>query len=320
MQTYTCSCGARYRVPANSAGKRACCTRCQAEFVLAGTDPIEVAPPPAVASAAAGLDAIAAIDRGGLGASSAVALTASASFWTNVGWTLVFFLDPGNLTTFVIVSLVIGFQHVGLGGRGAFGLTLVIVWTLGIFLSLWLMAFLMNVIRDAAEGKDDLPRCTEFSDALDDMVWPLLQFFGTGVFVSLPAMVLALVEATWRVGIPPWAVALAAGVGLFFWPMSVLCVSIGGLGVFLQPNLLIESVIRTFAIYIVVCLIFEGAMLISGLAWGWGVGLLNVPARFSPPALAALASVLEAYALVVAMRVIGLYYYHYKDRFAWSWG
>jgi hypothetical protein len=34
----------------------------------------------------------------------------------------------------------------------------------------------------------------------------------------------------------------------------------------------------------------------------------------------ALLVVLEVYANIFTMRVIGLYYHHFKERFAWSWG
>jgi hypothetical protein len=321
METYTCTCGARYRVPAGAAGKRARCKRCNAEFILSGAEPLEVAKPPPT-PVSSGLDAIAAIDRGGWQtASSAVTVTGFRGFWSDVAWSLLFFLEPGNLVTFVMVWLVVGFQNVGLGGPGAFGITLFIVWTLGIFLSLWLMAFLMNVIREAASGEPDLPRCTEFEDALDDMVRPLLQFIGTGFVVLLPALGLSWVEAIWGVGIPPWAITLAAGIGLFFWPMSVLCVSIAGLGIFLQVNLLIESVFRTFWTYVGVCLVFGTALALSGAAWLLSIGLVFLPiATPTPVALATLASGLQAWSLIVAMRVIGLYYHHYKERFAWSWG
>jgi len=29
---------------------------------------------------------------------------------------------------------------------------------------------------------------------------------------------------------------------------------------------------------------------------------------------------IEVYFTIVAMRTVGLYYHHFKERFAWSWG
>ena len=44
MPTYTCTCGARYKLPEGSGGKRARCKKCGVVFTIP-EEPLEVAPP-----------------------------------------------------------------------------------------------------------------------------------------------------------------------------------------------------------------------------------------------------------------------------------
>jgi len=315
VETLTCGCGTKYRVPPDSAGKKARCRTCGAEIRLPGAEPLPLIPieVPHQTSIADDVEAA---------RSSARGLNVGRGFWSDIAWSLLFFVHPPNLVMFVVTWMTFVFQQFGFVMPGIFGGVVMIALILGIVLVGWQITFFMGCLRDAAAGEWELPRGTEFDNILDELAAPLLEFFVTWLCLLLPAAVMLAANYFWLVGIPGWVIAGTAALGVFLWPMSVLCVSIGGVAIFLRVNLMIESVVRTFPIYIAVCLMFGAAIAIALAAGIFGTGILPVPGYVprSPPAFAIFAAAVQTWALIVAMRVIGLYYHHFKHRFAWSWG
>ena len=104
--------------------------------------------------------------------------------------------------------------------------------------------------------------------------------------------------------------------------MAVLCVSIGGITVFSRADVMVYSVLRTLGPYTVVWILVLINVAVGRYVWqgvttssSGGASLL----WRHPPAAGALLSLCLAYSSLVAMRVIGLYYRHFRHRFAWSW-
>jgi hypothetical protein len=110
-----------------------------------------------------------------------------------------------------------------------------------------------------------------------------------------------------------------------FWPMMVLVVALGGMRSLIRFDLIAITIVKTLPIYVVVVLLvyagvvgpglLVGAVRGSGAEDGSGIGAsgasLGAEAAFY---------VVMVYTNIVTMRVIGLYYHHFKHRFAWSWG
>jgi hypothetical protein len=97
--------------------------------------------------------------------------------------------------------------------------------------------------------------------------------------------------------------------GLFLWPMTVLCFALGGVSCLGRLDLLVVTIAKTLPVYLLTVLLVNGVDLI--------VTFFTPDGPFSGPTF--LHRVVQVYADIFAMRVIGLYYAHFKRRFAWSW-
>lgn len=115
--------------------------------------------------------------------------------------------------------------------------------------------------------------------------------------------------------------------GLFFWPIVILCVALGGFECILHVNLIGTTIVRTFPVYLFTAVIVFGAQSVGYMLAGF------VATRLSAGEDASMSSWLGASILVsfvvtgiaiyfeiVTMKLIGLYYHHFKHRFAWDWG
>lgn len=129
-------------------------------------------------------------------------------------------------------------------------------------------------------------------------------------------------------GLDPFKILVI--VGLFLWPFVVLCVGIGGLESLFRFDLMLQTVVRTLGPYTVTVALMVGASLLEfalhqiaagklfgkALAAGGGFGALLKVGIF----LDIVTIGVSVYADIVLMRLIGLYYYHFKAKFAWDWG
>ncbi len=167
---------------------------------------------------------------------------------------------------------------------------------------------------------------------MDDLIYPLFQWIGSWVVVYIPACVYLLLaclggnvdpfEALRMVsggiervfhqasGQPPVFSILVCG-GAFLWPMIVLCIALGGFQTVYRLDLIVSTIIRTFPVYILTVLLMFGAAFLQRtlIVSAAGVSMRLV-----------ISVGVTVYFDIVLMRLIGLYYHHFKDRFAWSWG
>ena len=121
-------------------------------------------------------------------------------------------------------------------------------------------------------------------------------------------------------------VALLA-LAVFLWPAALMCVSMGGLGALLRIDLIVIAVAKTFLPYLAIVLMIAVATFMpgviiqaAGVAGGGGAGTGSILGAIrSALTFVILACAVEAYFSIVAMRLIGLHYRHYKQRFPWDW-
>jgi len=303
----------------------------------AAAERARVAPAPAAPVAPGALDGWSAEDADALVAAGRQAdlRGAGRTFWGDVGTSFLFFTHPGSMVTFAIVWVLhIASQVVGYGGCVG-GLA-------GLILAGWVYSFYLNCIVEAASGEDELPRLALTQGILEDVVIPLVKYVLTWIILLLPAVIYLIVVgglvAQGGLGalsvLDPGAIAelgsvvvaptgLLAAMGVFLWPIVILAVTMGGMGTVFRIDLLLMTVFRTFLPYLATVLLVMASLAAQfGVAALLGMGGVTGMMGFATGrniALLLLGLGLCAYVQIGAMRVIGMYYRHYKQRFAWSW-
>ena len=254
-------------------------------------------------------------------------VTRRSTFWGDILYSFVFLIEPANLSAlfvcwfFTLVSAVLL-----LAGTQVFVWSRVFVLNIGLcvlgLLPLgWLGSYCMRIVLEVAGGDDELPGT--ISDGLiDATIRPLVVFLVTWLCLLSPAMLLVWLRYWANLSVPALWIQAAVILAVAMWPMAVLCVSIGGIGVFARADLMVYSVARTLVPYTVVWIILLG----TGVGFYYLIEAIRSGVGGAPPVLgkhplarAGLASLVLTYGAIVVMRVIGLYYRHFKHRFAWSW-
>ncbi|HUU82263.1 MAG TPA: hypothetical protein VM243_02050 [Phycisphaerae bacterium] len=339
MPRYTCSCGARYKLPDNAVGKKAKCRRCGAVFTVPVGGPAVAEPAendgrrgraggaqtaipvarlvaPAVKETAADYtpDQLLAMGRADLTGDKP-----NRGFWADVGWSLLLFTDLNNLIMIMVIwflyaidPIVSSAPFIGFWGH--------------LIIFGWLCSYWFKVIVESAGGEDQLPTLSLSEGWLDDVIFPLLKFLGATLLAWVPAIVCTLAVAMHLgkdffdvAGNPTVLVYTLIGVVMFLWPMVLLVVAIGGFSSVWRGDLIVRTIARTAPAYLTICVLSTGAALLwgnadrltsrltgGGLSSGWLSGVI--------------AALIQAYSAIVGMWIVGLYYHHFKHRFAWSWG
>ena len=347
MPAVSCHCGARYNVPASAIGRRWRCKKCGEQFEIR---------PAAVPDQAVSLDDLSALERGSTAAAPGqprqdrqtpsrdippeavppgiVAYAAQdvpadeaggvlLTFFGALARVFLFPARPRNLITFlttwtVLATAVIGSSY--LFAYGSVRSTLlglaVFVLTEGAF-----AAFCFNAVRQAAEGEEELPGLP-LTEGVDE-IWrtiiaPLLAFAGTVLLALAPATI-GLIGVSFLPAsgtLAPVGKLLAIGgmalLGLFLWPMFVLSLVMGDTKALLRFGPMVVTVLRTIVPYTCTVLLVYGtaAVLVFGT-------VLLTEGESAPLAVIALVVGLRVYTQIVAMRAIGVYYYHNAERFDW---
>jgi predicted Zn finger-like uncharacterized protein len=354
------SCAARYRVPEKLYDKKVKCKKCGKPFRISappqqrqpdedllsalaeGEIQAQSAPPPPPPDAFptfAGPQAEASIS--GAPATERPP-TGLGTYLTDVGKSLLFFTHGGDLFTFAIVVFIVFLQ-----------LPLAVVPCIGFFLVLivvgWYMAFQLNVVLGASGGETDLPDLAT-GDWMEGVILPLLKYFASWVMALVPFAIglgylvmfdqMDVWEALGHFGTAlkgDFASAFDADQGggpllgailllaMTLWPMMLLVVAVGGIPGLVRFDLMLRTIIKSFPAYVLVVILaytgVVGPALLSAAALAAaaegteGAGLIGAALGIGGAFM-----VIKVYANIFTMRVIGLYYHHFKHRFAWSWG
>ncbi len=273
-------------------------------------------------------------------------------YFRDVGRSLLFFKGLGSVVTFVIIVVLaitkffIAFAPcVALPGE--------------VIISGWLMAFMLNVVASGASGETDLPDLSVGS-WLEGIILPLIKYLLSWLFAMIPFMValgyfLILDQIDFVTAIGQFGSALSGGFAAAFdetlggstvmgvllllslatWPMFVLVVAVGGIPCLFRIDLMVRTVIRTLPAYVVVVVLAYLGVALPELVLGYALesvadtgsaaagaaaGAPESPDLMTLLGVSILLTPLVIYFEIFTMRVIGLYYHHFKHRFAWSWG
>lgn len=325
MLSVTCQCGKHYRVPDRLSGKRVKCKSC--------SRPIQVGPPPAPGSylieevephpevvlenvttaTAANAASGARLRR----AKEHVAAPESSlgNYFTDCMRSLMFIVEPGNFAPFLIVSVISMIQP-------WFKYAPCIGWLCILIIEGWVISFYFNTMLNAAGGRRELPELAVMDGWLDDIFIPLFKYLASWAIVLWPAIAYGFFTVPALSG-PVFGtehvvVLVLTGAGVFMWPMSLLLVGLGGVSSFARPDLIFRTLLRTFVPYVLTCLLACLAMGLFGFLM-FGAGM-TPGGQDHPAALEAILELVNVYLWIIVVRFIGLYYYHFKDRFAWDWG
>lgn len=330
---YECICGTHIRLPERAAGRRARCTSCGAVFNVPRSGQCVPAAkreaPPQDPVTEVGLLAPSpmGVDGGPMSPATRPVAVArqtrntigedKSSFWEDAAWSFVFFLNTANLSVLITVSLVqlllVGLQFVPFLGM--------LGWVLSLLFWMWLCSFYFHVVLETAAGEDELSTAG-FSDIMEELIRPCLRFLICGAIALGPAYLVAVSGIAKEDEVPWHAVIPVGAAGLFLWPVMILGTAVGGGLPLRSIHLLILTVIKTPLAYLSVCLLVGVAIVSASVSTMGMDGLLTrLFGRHPPLSLVAISVVLggvvQTYAWIVAMRVIGLYYRHFKSRFPW---
>ncbi|UCG31802.1 MAG: hypothetical protein JSU68_09045 [Phycisphaerales bacterium] len=237
-------------------------------------------------------------------------------FWSDAARSFVLGGKAVNLIALVmtwillVVFWLLGFAAYG----GMFGMLLMLLGRF--FVAGWLCAYLINVITETAGGEDEMPAWEMAADKWEGIVVPFFSFALSLLGVLLPAIVCSIAaNVTGSEPLAYVAVGLALA-GVFAWPAALLVVSIGGVSAAFQLDAIVLTIVRSFLPYVAVV----GLIVLTVGGQGWAASKLAEGEKtFGQMAgVIAVQQLLMAWAILVTMRCIGLYYRHFKNRFPWS--
>jgi hypothetical protein len=238
-------------------------------------------------------------------------------FWADAFTSFIYpFKGGGNVITFLI-TVGIACLKIPLGFAGCLG-------TIGMLIIFgWLSALYLSVIGETARGSEDLPGIRMEGGFLDDVIKPALKFIGAYAVVLAPATLCSialgfgLIPGSLGFVIPIWIF-----VGMFLAPISLLLFSLDALSMVLRIDLIFLTIIRTILPYLAMwlMLILVGIIYMLSLSVEilTKVGMNSIIPQLTGLGLAGDVFFIfaEVYISIVAMRIVGLYYLHFKKRFA----
>ncbi len=254
-----------------------------------------------------------------------------------------------NAITFGVLCVVILLLDFLTGSVGFWVFALLVLVCRLAFLGWW-ASYRFNVVAAGAAGDLDLPDLMVANDGLGALVMVFFRWLGSWILVLLPAAVFFGVAASqgWLdlnaldaaldngvagflfFGSGPAEIAfgLLVVLGLFVWPIVILCVALGGFGCLGRVDLITYTMVRTFPVYLFTAAMVFGTDLLKFVLSSYVVDGLSGGGEEQGSAawtgmtvlISCLVMGVGVYFELVAMRLIGLYYHHFKDRFAWSWG
>jgi len=179
---------------------------------------------------------------------------------------------------------------------------------IAIFSGGYLFSYMQAIITSSAQGEDELPPWPDFSDFIQDIVYPFVQTtgailicFGPGLFVPLFVEQNTILRATLLI------------IGGLHFPMALTGVSIAQSLSGLNPAVILPSILRVPLQYAVACAVLG---VVAGIHMASDVYLRKLIGSI-PLVTNCIGGFLSFYFLAVEMRILGLLYFTNRDRLRW---
>jgi len=185
-------------------------------------------------------------------------------------------------------------------------------------------AYMFSVVVETAGGDDELPEFPGVMSYWEDLLHPFLLWIASFLYAFLPTIILVVYyEVTGldrggeSFGPHEKTIVFSLGaIGLFFWPMILLGLSLGeSLGA-VRPDLVLRSIGKTILPYVVCCLCLYGCVFL------WFASYVNMVKDYSGSTgglvfLWVADKVGGVCLWLYAMRTMGLLYRHYHRKLVW---
>ncbi len=239
-------------------------------------------------------------------------------YWSDAFVSFIYpFKSLSNVVTFgisaAIACLILLLDHAGcLGLVGQF------------IIMGWLAAMYLSVVRDTAAGSEDLPGIRMEEGPIDDIVKPMLRYIGAFACSLMPATFYGIAMATGAISGPmanPIILMMWAAAGIFLMPLFILMFAFNSLAMIFRIDLMMTTIFRTLLPYMAMwgMLLLVGAIMavsiFAPLLMAAGVSPMFKLDSDKVVIFGIIFNVLGVYLNVVSMRIIGLYYLHFKRRF-----
>jgi hypothetical protein len=179
-----------------------------------------------------------------------------------------------------------------------------------------------------------MPELQMESGMFEDVVAPAFKFVLSLVIANTPTVVYFVLTEFEFLEPNPLVLAVWAAFGIFFWPMVVLMLALGCWPMLLRPDRLLWTIVLSFSAYLAVWLALLPAFSIWLMGFArpvlmelgiedtlsdWWIETAVIGGGQYPwQALLVLilgVPLLKTYLTLVSMRIVGLYYLHFKHRF-----
>jgi hypothetical protein len=345
-----CGCGAKYKVDESAVGRRVRCKKCGEAFEIRGgpkdapgrspskspvaqssreaPTPIalDLTIPAALPAAAAVAVPVADLGYAPLAKGESPADRGPFGLLRALLNAFLFFRRFGNVKTFLFAWAVLAAGNIGSGLLLAIGNYSFLVGGLGL-LAFFLAegsftAFSFDIIRQAAEGEDELPDYPLTAGPEDWwglLIKPFFVFVGASMLVLAPAIIYSMaISATISEDSTAGPISELIGsgglmvLGLFLWPMVILCLTIGSSSTLLLVGRMIPAIVQTFGPYALTVLtvyLSAAAYMVIRICLDQG----NLPGII----LTVVAYGIRAFLQIAAMRAVGAYYHRHYQNLAW---
>lgn len=347
MQYCVCSCGAKYRFPDDSAGKKARCRKCGQSFLLENKSRSKrrrqhdgaSEKPVSTAAVAAPEPIVETCDDSELSEVHANDAP-SRGYWRALAWNFLFPSGPHNLTIFLSIWLV--FALVGLIPTPRLLVFRFLLFPL-VLLGIWFAAIRANAAEFAAAGSFRLPEIGLTSDLVADLLSPALRWYTSWLLALAPAIAwatylgysginvafntLSAIEIALTAGLPGPAADIPLIVlvvlGAIAWPVFGCVLVLGEFRYIWRIPWMIPGILGSWIGYLVTALLATLAIGVFVLSLALSQSTWVSPRGVGGIGFAVLQNVLwagaEVYTGILAARALGLYFRHFGHRFAADW-
>lgn len=194
-----------------------------------------------------------------------------------------------------------------------------------VFMFGWWCAFNLSVTRDTSAGSDDMPGLMMRDGIIEDILKPAFLYIGAHAVCLGPAALLSIaIAAGWVPSGAAFAVPFIIALGVFLIPITLLLFSMGAVAAAFRVDLVMTTIARTILPYLamwgmlLVVTVARLASVAPDVLIDLGLEAL-VPSSLAAGFLGGMFLVIaDVYFTIVSMRFIGLYYLHFKRRFAFT--